>query len=96
MAKDDHSDEVISTENRPKKVWVPKGTKPESVIGMLESIGGFKQMDPRQQMFKAYDRLGHVHLDLIKKLLSKELVKGLPKLKFVKDKVYDTCQYGKQ
>ncbi|KAK2984121.1 hypothetical protein RJ640_006274 [Escallonia rubra] len=31
-------------------------------------------------------RLGHVHMDLIKKLLSKELVRGLPKLKFVKDK----------
>ncbi|KAK2991607.1 hypothetical protein RJ640_030391 [Escallonia rubra] len=39
-------------------------------------------------------RLGHVHMDLIKKLLSKELVRGLPKLKFVKDKVCDACQYG--
>ncbi|KAK2987751.1 hypothetical protein RJ640_016346 [Escallonia rubra] len=32
-------------------------------------------------------RLGHVHMDLIKKLLSKELVRGLPKLKFVEDKL---------
>ncbi|KAK2995575.1 hypothetical protein RJ640_000051 [Escallonia rubra] len=39
-------------------------------------------------------RLGHVHMDLIKKLLSKELVRGLPKLKFVMDKVCDACQYG--
>ncbi|KAK2979096.1 hypothetical protein RJ640_005847 [Escallonia rubra] len=31
-------------------------------------------------------RLGHVHMDLIKKFISKELVRGLPKLKFVKDK----------
>ncbi|KAK2987926.1 hypothetical protein RJ640_003404 [Escallonia rubra] len=37
---------------------------------------------------------GHVHIDLIKKLLSKELVRGLPKLKFFKDKVCDACQYG--
>ncbi|KAK2989566.1 hypothetical protein RJ640_018328 [Escallonia rubra] len=29
-------------------------------------------------------RLGHVHMDLIKKLVSKELVRGLPKLKFGK------------
>ncbi|KAK2973849.1 hypothetical protein RJ640_003257 [Escallonia rubra] len=36
-------------------------------------------------------RLGHVHMDLIKKLFSKELVRGLPKLKFVKDKVCDAC-----
>ncbi|KAK2965659.1 hypothetical protein RJ640_001492 [Escallonia rubra] len=41
-------------------------------------------------------RLCHVHMDLIKKLLSKELVRSLPKLKFVKDKVCDVCQYGKQ
>ncbi|KAK2980299.1 hypothetical protein RJ640_024131 [Escallonia rubra] len=27
-------------------------------------------------------RLGHVHMDLIKKLLSKDLVRGLPKLRF--------------
>ncbi|KAK2967947.1 hypothetical protein RJ640_026374 [Escallonia rubra] len=152
--------------NRPKKVWVPKGTKPESIVGMLESKGGFKQMDPRQRMFKTYDRdrslishitskngglvtfennsngkiigkdggtlvgkrdgniytlsfdssdssrevclsaqhndiwlwhrrLGHVHMDLIKRLLLKELVRGLPKLKFVKDKVCDACQYDK-
>ncbi|KAK2994165.1 hypothetical protein RJ640_016671 [Escallonia rubra] len=43
-----------------------------------------------------HHRLGHVHMDLIKKLLSKELVRGLSKLKFVKDKVCDACQYGKQ
>ncbi|KAK2982356.1 hypothetical protein RJ640_030390 [Escallonia rubra] len=41
-------------------------------------------------------RLGHVHMDLIKKLLSKDLVRGLPNLKFIKDKVCDACQYGKQ
>ncbi|KAK2987333.1 hypothetical protein RJ640_023634 [Escallonia rubra] len=45
----------------PKKLWVPKGTKLESIVG-------------------------HVHINLIKKLLWKELVRGLPKLKFVKDK----------
>ncbi|KAK2980809.1 hypothetical protein RJ640_020461 [Escallonia rubra] len=28
-------------------------------------------------------RLGHVHMDLIKKLLSKDLVRGLPKIKYV-------------
>ncbi|KAK2967744.1 hypothetical protein RJ640_029701 [Escallonia rubra] len=41
-------------------------------------------------------RLGHVHMDLIKKLLSKDLVRGLPNLRFIKDKICDACQYGKQ
>ncbi|KAK2978763.1 hypothetical protein RJ640_023887 [Escallonia rubra] len=41
-------------------------------------------------------RLGHVHMDLIKKLLSKDLVRGLPNLRFIKDRVCDACQYGKQ
>ncbi|KAK2967248.1 hypothetical protein RJ640_016040 [Escallonia rubra] len=40
-------------------------------------------------------RLGHVHMDLIKKLLSKEFVRGLPKLKFVKDKgKYSTSSHN--
>ncbi|KAK2971095.1 hypothetical protein RJ640_011825 [Escallonia rubra] len=39
-------------------------------------------------------RLGHVHMDLIKKLLSKDLVRGLPNLRFIKDKICDACQYG--
>ncbi|KAK2971052.1 hypothetical protein RJ640_017204 [Escallonia rubra] len=38
-------------------------------------------------------RLGHVHMDLIKKLLSKDLVRGLPNLRFIKDKICDACQY---
>ncbi|KAK2965965.1 hypothetical protein RJ640_018320 [Escallonia rubra] len=42
------------------------------------------------------DRLGHVHMDLIKKLLSKDLVRGLPNLRFIKDRVCDACQYDKQ
>ena len=29
------------------------------------------------------------------KLLSKELVRGMPKMKFVEDKICDACQYGK-
>ncbi|KAK2970053.1 hypothetical protein RJ640_008914 [Escallonia rubra] len=51
---------------------------------------------PKNDIWLWHRRLGHVHMDLIKKLLSKELVIGLSKLKFVKDKVCDACQYGKQ
>ena len=41
-------------------------------------------------------RLGHASFDLIDELGSKELVNGLPKLKFNKDKICDACQMGKQ
>ncbi|KAK2974627.1 hypothetical protein RJ640_029739 [Escallonia rubra] len=41
-------------------------------------------------------KLGHVHMEHLKDISSKELVKGLPKIKFEKNKVCDACQMGKQ
>ena len=41
-------------------------------------------------------RLGHANFDLIDELGKRELVNGLPKLKFNKDKICDACQMGKQ
>lgn len=41
-------------------------------------------------------RLGHTSMDLLHKLNKHALVKGLPKTKFVKDKICDACQLGKQ
>ena len=41
-------------------------------------------------------RLSHVHFDLINKVLSKDLVIGLPKKKFEKDKLCDACRKVKQ
>ena len=35
-------------------------------------------------------------MDLLNKIEKRELVRGLPGLKFVKDKICDACQYGKQ
>jgi hypothetical protein len=35
-------------------------------------------------------------MDLLHKLNKHDLVKGLPKTKFVKDKICDACQLGKQ
>ncbi|KAK2990866.1 hypothetical protein RJ640_001966 [Escallonia rubra] len=86
MAKDDHSDEVISTENSDynkleldflelsnhEKLELKNTALKKKVISLLNTVEELE---------------GHVHMDLIKKLLSKELVRGLPKLKFVKDKV---------
>lgn len=41
-------------------------------------------------------RLSHVHFDLPNKIASKNLVVGLPKVKFLKDKLCDACEMGKQ
>ena len=41
-------------------------------------------------------RIAHIHMDHLNKLISKDLVIGLPKLKFKKDKLCDACQKGKQ
>ena len=41
-------------------------------------------------------RLGHASMHTLSKLVSKDLVKGLPKLKFEYDHICDACQFGKQ
>ena len=41
-------------------------------------------------------RLGHANFELINDICKNELVIGLPKLKFDKDKPCDACQKGKQ
>ncbi|KAH0751737.1 hypothetical protein KY285_004885 [Solanum tuberosum] len=41
-------------------------------------------------------KLGHVSSSLLNKLVSRDLVRGLPKLKFSEDKVCDACVKGKQ
>jgi len=41
-------------------------------------------------------RLAHIHMHHLSRLASKELVVGLPKLKFERDKLCETCQKGKQ
>ncbi|KAH9656139.1 hypothetical protein KPL70_022564 [Citrus sinensis] len=41
-------------------------------------------------------RLGHASMDLISKISKDDLVKGLPKIGFQKDKICEACQFGKQ
>ena len=41
-------------------------------------------------------RLGHASMKTLRKLAKNDLVIGLPKLSFDKDKICDTCQFGKQ
>ena len=41
-------------------------------------------------------RLAHIYMHHLSRIASKELVVGLPKLKFGKDKLCEACQKGKQ
>ena len=41
-------------------------------------------------------RLGHASMDLMSKLIKKNLVKGLPKVNYERNKICDACQLGKQ
>ena len=41
-------------------------------------------------------RLCHIHMQNFNRLNRKQLVEGLPKLKFEKDRVCETCHKGKQ
>jgi len=43
-----------------------------------------------------HKRITHIHMNHLNKLISKDLVTGLPKLKFEKDHVCEACQKGKQ
>jgi len=43
-----------------------------------------------------HKRLGHASLSLLNKLVSKDLVVGLPSIKYNDDKVCDACARGKQ
>uniref|UniRef100_A0A3Q7XZQ9 Uncharacterized protein LOC113786557 n=1 Tax=Cicer arietinum TaxID=3827 RepID=A0A3Q7XZQ9_CICAR len=43
-----------------------------------------------------HKRFAHIHMDHLNKLVKHDLVVGLPKIKFIKDKLCDACQKGKQ
>ena len=43
-----------------------------------------------------HKRLGHASLSLLNKLVSKDLVVGLPSIKYNDDKVCEACAKGKQ
>jgi len=43
-----------------------------------------------------HKRIAHIHMHHLNKLISNDLVVGLPKLKFEKDHICEACQKGKQ
>ena len=47
------------------------------------------------ELWKWHRRLGHLSFDLLARLSSLDLIRGLPKLKFEKDLVCHTCHHRK-
>ena len=43
-----------------------------------------------------HERFTHIHMEHLNKLIKHDLVIGFPKIKFVKDRLCDACQKGKQ
>ena len=62
------------------------------------------QKQNRDQCFLSKDddpwlwhrRIAHINMEHLNKIISKDFVIGLPKLKFKKDRLCDACQKGKQ
>ena len=53
-------------------------------------------MSKEEEGWLWHRRLGHINMKNIAKVAKMELVKGLPKIKYIKDKLCDACQEGKQ
>jgi len=61
------------------------------------SSSGVKCLTAKNEDSRLWQRrLSHVHFDLLNKVVSKDLVVDLPKIKFEKEKLCDACQKGKQ
>nr|KYP40635.1 Copia protein [Cajanus cajan] len=53
-------------------------------------------MSKEDESWLWHKRMAHINIEHLNKLISKDLVIGLPKIKFEKNKLCDACQKGKQ
>ena len=63
-------------------------------ISSHSSIGCF--LSKHEESWLWHRKFAHIHMNHLNKLVSNELVYGLPKLKFEKEHVCEACQRGKQ
>ena len=88
IIKDSQSDKIIFTGHRYKNVYTIDISKYEGHNRCFSSM--------YDESWLWHKRLGHVNINLIIQLNNNELVRGLPKISFEKNKVCETCQMGKQ
>jgi len=93
------SENCIVTSLSTKKVILTARRQKNMYVAALETVHGDDQTCLGAQSANAnlwHRRLGHVSLSLLNKLVSRDLVRGLPKLKFSHNTVCDACVKGKQ
>ena len=82
-----NTEEVMLVGKRVNNVYLLDISSPWS-IGCL--------LSKQDESWLWHRRIAHIHMNNLNKLISKDLVIGLPKLKFEKDHICEACQKGKQ
>ena len=88
IIKDSQNDKIILMGHRNENVYTIDISKYEGHNRC------FSNMHDKSWLW--HRRLGHVNMNLITQLNKNELVRGLPKISFEKNKVCEACQMGKQ
>ena len=88
IIKDSQNDKIIFMGHRNENVYTIDISKYEGHNRCFSSM--------HDESWLWHRRLGHVNMNLITQLNKNELVRGLPKISFEKDKVCEACQMGKQ
>ena len=82
-----NSKDVLLVGKRSNNIYLLDISSPTS-IGFL--------LSKHEESWLWHKRISHIHMNHLNKLVSNELVHGLPKLKFEKEHVCEACQKGKQ
>jgi len=82
-----NSQEVLLIGKRVNNVYLLDISHPSS-LGCL--------LTKHEESWLWHRRIAHIHMLHLNKLISKDLVVGLPKFKFEKDHICEACQKGKQ
>ena len=88
IIKDSQNDKIIFICQRNENIYTIDISKYEGHNRCFSSM--------HDESWLWHRRLGHVNMNLITQLNKNELVRGLPKISFEKDKVCEACQMGKQ
>jgi len=82
-----HSKEVLLVSKRSNNVYLLNISN-STFVGCL--------LTKHEESWLWHRRFAHIHMNHLNKLISNDLVIGLPKLKFEKEHVCEACQKGKQ
>ena len=88
IIKDSQNDKIIFMGHRNENVYTIDISKYEGHNRCFSSM--------HDESWLWHRRLGHVNMNLITQLNKNELVRGLPKISFEKNKVCEACKMGKQ